>query len=250
MFHNLILCNRAATLTPGAGQALLAGTYPAALSAFESVLYDAGGASRYPLSVRATKDAAGADVVVKLQGAALPIDGACFASRTAGGAQGLCQIWGTTGDLYTVQLVQQVGGANLPYASTSTGTVGLDLAVQINLPTGANGEPAGTPASLAAYVTSALAANFSAVASGDTSGILGGTSDRRMAPRIHWADITSDVGGTVSVEHTIAATAGSSLDVVLIALPKNLVAVRALAKSAGVPGALDAVQVIAAVEGQ
>jgi hypothetical protein len=38
--------------------------------------------------------------------------------------------------------------------------------------------------------------------------------------------------------------------VVLIALPKNLVAVRALAKSAGVPGALDAVQVIAAVEGQ
>lgn len=250
MLHNLILCNRAATVITGAGQALLTGTYPAALSAFESVLYDAGGSSRYPLSVRATKDAAGADVVVKLQGAALPIDGACFASRTAGGAQGLCQIWGTTGDLYTVQLVQQSGAVNLGYAFTVSGTVGLDYSVQIKLPTGGNAEPSGTPASLAAYVNSALAANFTATASGNTSGILGETSDRRVASRIHWADIVSDVGGTVSVEHTIAATAGSSLDVVLTALPKNLVAVRALAKSAGVPGALDAVQVIAAVEGQ
>ena len=248
MLHNLILCNRAAT--PGAGQAVLAGTYPAALSAFESVLYEAGGSSRYPLNARVTKDAAGADIVVKIQGAVLPIDGACFASRTPGGAQGLCQIWGTTGDLYTVQLVQQTGAANLPYAFTATGSAGLDLAVQIKLPTGANAEPAGTPASLAAYVNSALAANFTATASGNTSGILGATSDRRVASRIHWADIVSDIGGTVSVEHTIAATAGASLDVVLTALPKNLVAVRALAKSAGVPGALDAVQVIAAVEGQ
>lgn len=248
MLHNLILCNRAAT--PGAGQAVLAGTYPAALSAFESVLYDAGGSSRYPLNARVTKDAAGADIVVKIQGAVLPIDGACFASRTPGGAQGLCQIWGTTGDLYTVQLVQQTGAANLPYAFTATGSAGLDLAVQIKLPTGANAEPAGTPASLAAYVNSALAANFTATTSGDTSGILGGTSDRRFAPRIHWADIVSDVAGTVSVEHTIAATAGTSIDVALIALAKNLVAVRVLAKSAGVPGALDAIQVIAAVEGQ
>lgn len=250
MLHELILCNRAATPGVGTGQAILAGTYPAALSAFESVLYDAGGASKYPLHVRATKDAAGADVVVKLQGAALPIDGACFATRTPGGVQGLCQIWGTTGDLYTVQLVQQSGAANLGYAFTASGTVGLDYSVQIKLPTGGNAEPSGTPASLAAYVNSALAANFTATASGNTSGILGATSDRRVASRIHWADIVSDIGGTVSVEHTIAATAGASLDVVLTALPKNLVAVRALAKSAGVPGALDAVQVIAAVEGQ
>ena len=71
-----------------------------------------------------------------------------------------------------------------------------------------------------------------------------------MAPRIHWADIVSDVAGTVSVEHTVAATAGSFRDVVLTALPKNLVAVRVLAKSAAAPGPLDAVQVIAAVEGQ
>lgn len=248
MLHNLMLCNRAVTVVAGDGATVLTVNYPADLSAFESVLYDAGSASKYPLQVRAYKGAGGADIKVKVQGAPLPINGACFATRGPGGQQGLCQIWGVTGDLYRVRLAQTTG-INQPYSSSLTGTVGLDRYLVVNLPTDANGNGSGTPASLATYVNS-LGGDWVAAASGFTSGILGSTTDARFAGRIHWGDIASELAGTTAIEHTISATAGSFVDAVINALPKNLVAIRVLAKAAAAPAAGDAVQVLAAVEGQ
>lgn len=249
MLHNLMLCNRAVTLTAGDGATLLTVNYPADISATETVLYDAGSASKYPLQVRAYKGAGGADIKIKLQGASLPIGGACFATRGAGGQQGLCQIWGVTGDLYRVRLAQAVG-INQPFSSATSGTIGLDLSLVVTLPTDANGAPSGTPATLATYVNGLAGGHWSAVASGYTTGILGSTLDPRFAGRIHWGDIVSEIGGTTAIEHTISATAGSFVDVVANAMPKNLVAIRVLAKAAAAPAAGDSIQVLAAVEGQ
>lgn len=243
--HNVVLCNRAAVASGPV--ALLAGTYPANLSAYEQNLYDAGGTKSYPLHVRATKAMAGASVVVKCQAAALPIDGACFATRSPSGGQGMCQVWGLTGDLYTIQLAQGTG-INSSFSSSITGTAGLDLALVVTLSTGPDGKGNATTASLAAYING-LGANFVALASGDTTGLLGATFDRRFAPRVHWGDVESDIEGTVAVEHTVSATAGSFIDQVMVPVARNVVALRVLARSAAAAVAGDSVQVIAAVEG-
>ena len=46
-----------------------------------------------------------------------------------------------------------------------------------------------------------------------------------MAGRMQWGDIESDRAGTVAIEHTFLATAGSFLDGVLVPACKNLIAV-------------------------
>lgn len=250
MLHNVILCYRSATAPLPTGAATLTGTYPADIASTESLFYDAGASTRFPFAVRAFKGAGGQDVVVKFQGAALSVDGATFASRTPGGGQGLLQVWGLTGPLYTVQMQQQTG-TNTPISHALTGSVGLNLALTILLPTKENGQPAGTIKAVADYIAATVALNvhFAAVASGATDAILGATLDRRMAGRVQWGDIESDRAGTVAIEHTFSATAGSFLDGTLVPACKNLIAVRVLAKSAGVPAAGDGVQVIATTDG-
>jgi len=241
--HNIFLVNRV--------QTSLATTYPAALLAGESLFYGAGSSTKYPLQVRVAKaPAAGQNITVKVQAAALPVDGAAFAVRGPGGEQGLFSVFGVTGDLYTVQLTQRSGNS-LGYLATITGTVGLDAKLTLGLPTDPLGRGIGTPAGAAAYINATLT-DFIATASGagSSAGQLGATLDARSAPRIHWNDVETNVQGTVAVEHVFNATAGSFVEATIEVTLRNYLALRALAKSAGAPGSGDSVQVLVAAEGQ
>lgn len=230
----------------------LTANYPADLSAAlgEVVLYDAGAGSRFPLLVRAGRGAGGVTSVVKLQAAALPPDGANFASRGPGGQQGLLQVFGVSGDLYTVQLEQRVG-ISQALDLVPSGTIGLDRHLLVRLPTNSSGSPSGTPQLVAIGINGLGGADFIAIASGAgaSSSLLGPAWDRRPAAAIRWADIASEVAGTVATEHTITAPAGGAIDVSLIALAKGQLAVRALAKTSGAPADAEFVSVLAAVEG-
>lgn len=241
--HTVVLFNRKG--------AALANSYPSSLNADERIVYDIGGSRQHPLQVSVTKSTlGGANVVVKVQGAPLPVDGACFATRGPGGEQGLLQVFAKTGELYTVQLVQRVGNG-LGFQTTIVGTVGVDAKLVLGLPTNPIGLPSGTPQA-AADVINGLS-DFSAIASGAGAsiGILGETLDARPACRIHWDDIPSDLEGTVAVEHTINAPAGTTVDKAIVVMARNFLAIRALAKSAAAEeaGTDDAVLVLAALQG-
>lgn len=242
--HALTLFRRSQSSDPA-----LTNAYPTALSAAESIYYGGGSTARSPLQVITTKAAVGgASIVLKAQGAVLPVDGACYAVRGPGTEQGLLQVWAKTGDFYTVRL-QQRTGISQAIATSATGTGGLDLALLVSLPTDINGSPSGTPAAVAAAIN--LLADFEAVASGPAAplGILGTTLDNRPAGRVHWNDITSLIQNVEAVEHTVAAAAGGQLEVALDVPARHYVALRVLAKGAAAPAGGDSVVVLAANEG-
>ena len=118
---------------------------------------------------------------------------------------------GLTGPLYTVQMQQQTGN-NTPISHVLTGSVGLNLALTILLPTKENGQPAGTIKTVADYIAATVALNvhFSAVASGSTDATLGATLDRRMAGRIQWATSKATAQERLRLS-TFSAIAGSVL---------------------------------------
>lgn len=244
--HALTLFRRSQSSDPA-----LTNAYPTALSAAESIYYGGSSTARSPLQVITTKAAVGgASIVLKVQGAVLPVDGAGFAVRGPGAEQGLLQVWAKTGDFYTVRLQQRVG-ISQPIGVTTSGTGGIDLALLISLPTDINGNGSGTPEAVAAAIGALAGGDFEALASGAAAafGILGTTLDSRPAGRIHWNDITSLVQNVEAVEHTIAAAAGGQLEVALDVPARHYLALRVLAKGAAAPAGGDSVVVLAVDEG-
>ena len=114
--------------------------------------------------------------------------------------------------------MQQQTGNNTPISHVLTGSVGLNLALII-LPADQGKRSASRDDQDSSGLhrgNGGAQRSFSAVASGSTDATLGATLDRRMAGRMQWGDIESDRAGTVAIEHTFSATAGSFLDGVLV----------------------------------
>jgi hypothetical protein len=188
----------------------------------------------------------GKNIIVKVQAAVLPVDGANFASRGPGGERGLLQVFGLTGDLYRAQMRQQSGASQLVGTSVS-GAVGLDALLTVALPTDSNGRPSGNITNIATAVN--LLSDFAAIASGSSSGIIGETFGARPAPRIIWDDVLSDLQGTVSIEHTLSPSPGGFLELPLEVHIRNYLALRLLARSIAAPAANDSLLAMVSQEG-
>lgn len=208
--------------------------------------YGAGLTYKYPLMARVTRAAAGAASVVKIQGAAIPVNTCAFATRGPAGEQGELTIAALTGDFYEVLFTQRVG-----FALATTHSFASNL-LTINLGTDGGGYPAGTVSNIATYINTNLTSDFLAASSGSSAGRLGTTTIARPCARAHWTDMASTKGGVLpaAVEQTIDPGAGLTAEVGLEINARNYYAIRALAKNGEeVPDPGDRVTIYLAEEG-
>lgn len=191
-----------------------------------ATFYGAGLTYKYPLMVLVTRSATGYASIIKIQGAALPINTCNFATRGPAGEQGELQIAALSGDFNEVLLTQRVGYA---LATTSSFASGL---LTINLGTDGSGNPLGTVSNVATHINATHAGDFLAASSGSSAGRLGATTLRRPCARAHWTDVASTQGGVLPavVEQTIDPGVGVTVDVGLEIDVCNYCAIRAMAK--------------------
>jgi hypothetical protein len=191
-----------------------------------AVFYGAGLTYKYPLLARVTRGAPGNESIVKIQGAALPVNTCAFATRGPAGEQGELRVAALSGDFYEVLMTQRVGAS---LATTHTFASNL---LTINLGTDGASGPAGTVSGIAEYINTNLPSDFLATSSGSSAGRLGATTIARPCARAHWTDVVSTKGGLLpaAVEQTIDAGAGNTVDVGLEINVRNYYAIRALAR--------------------
>lgn len=221
---------------PGGGSVFLTG--PA--------FYGSGLTYKYPLLARVSRAALGYSSIVKIQGAALPVNTCAFAARGPGSEQGELQVVALSGDFYQVQLAQRIGVA------LSTTHLFAGNLLTISMGTDGAGNSLGSVQHVGEYINANISADFLATWSGSNAGRLGATFLFRPCPRAHWTDVVSTIGGLLpaAVEQTLDPGAGLTADYGIEINVRNYCAVRAAVKSTDAdPAEGDLVRIYVTEEG-